>query len=349
MVIAFFLFAGLALRIGASDGWRYQHNISVGDQFGSQGQLLPGQQRVRGFGYDGQFYFFIAQDPFFRNPATAASLDNSLRLRRGLYPILAWALSLGRREWLPPVMVWINVLASTFLVAACVVAARRAGVSTWTALAIAIYPGTWIPILLDLTEPLQLALLAWGMLSASASMLLLSTLAKETSVIVQLTELARRAVAKDLPGAVRHGAAIILFGAWSLAVLKLIPAQRVTPDSGYLLDPPGAPFVLLLGYATSQPARALLLLSAVIICVITIVRLTTVRDRFSVGAAGYATFALMAGSQTWDEPLHYYRVIAGAPVLVFLSWVMVRDRLGLAVLALVSTIGAVSLLAGFFS
>lgn len=49
-------------------------------------------------GYDGQFYRFLAHDPFVRN-GTEAYLDNPpLRARRLLAPLLAWMLAGGRQD-----------------------------------------------------------------------------------------------------------------------------------------------------------------------------------------------------------------------------------------------------------
>ena len=49
-----------------------------------------------GYGYDGQFYHFMAHDPFARGD-TARSMDDArLRYRRVLVPMAAWALALGR-------------------------------------------------------------------------------------------------------------------------------------------------------------------------------------------------------------------------------------------------------------
>ncbi len=51
-------------------------------------------------GYDGQFYRFLAHDPFLRN-GTAAYLDAPLlRSRRFLVPVLSWAIAAGQPQWI---------------------------------------------------------------------------------------------------------------------------------------------------------------------------------------------------------------------------------------------------------
>jgi hypothetical protein len=327
VAVAFAFFLLVALRVGQGDGFRYYHAIQAGQLFSSPALLLPGQAPQPGVGYDGQFYFFIAQDPFLRNPATSPALDNSLRYRRILYPLLAWLLSLGQRRWLPYVLVAINVVACTAAVAACALAAARAGRSPWLALAFAVYPGLWIPLALDLTEPLQLALLGWGMLSGSALLLLLSGLAKETTAVVQGLEMLRLAARLDYRAAARHLAALVALVVWSLLVWRLVRAHESTLG-GHLLDPPGAPlleFVRLL----RDPVEAVFEGAAVVICLLAIGRLSWARDRYAVAAAGYALVGLAAGVDTWADPAAYFRVIAAVPLLAFLSWVSARDRAGL--------------------
>ena len=70
---------------------------------------------------------------------------------------------------------------------------------------VAIFPGLWISILYDLTEPFQLALVARGMLLEIPILLFLSALAKETATVVLLTEMIRNAAARRWGRALQHG------------------------------------------------------------------------------------------------------------------------------------------------
>lgn len=335
------VFGGLAFLVGASDGYRFQRAIGVGHLFADRSLLLPGQSLAPGPGIDGQFYFFIAQDPFLRNPLTAPALDNSLRYRRILYPLLAWALSFGRRDWLPYSLMLVNVGACTGVVAGCALAARRAGRSPFLALAVAVFPGLWIPLLRDLTEPLQLCLATWGMLVESAGLLLLSSLAKETTAVVQLGEAIRAFATRRFLPAARHLAMLGLLAGWALFVNSHVGAHESTLG-GHFLDPPGAPFRELLG-ASATPARYFFLVPALLLCLLSVLRVVWQYDRFAVGAALYALVGLAAGTDSWTDPLAYYRVIALSGVLVFMSWVSARDRTGSVVVALLAVTGVVDL------
>lgn len=341
MALAFF--GLLAFRTGASDGFRFLHPIQLGERFSNPVLLLPGQVPQKGVGYDGQFVFYIAQDPFLRNPAIAPSLDNSLRYRRILLPLLAWALSLGERSLLPLIIVVVNVLAATAVVGVAALAATRAGRSPIPALALGIFPGLWIPVLLDLTEPLHLLLLEAGVLTGSASLLLLSGLAKETSAIAMATEFGRALVARAWGRALRQAAAALALVTWSLFCFFAVRAHESTLG-GHLLDPPGAPFIAMARSLPAEPARFVLVLFATLLCLLAIARLVWIRDGPTWAGAAYAVVALAAGIDTWGDPAAYFRVLAGAIVLTFLSWVSVRDPVGSALLSLAALVGVVSVL-----
>src|ERR1700730_8119485 len=49
-------------------------------------------------GYDGQFYHYIAHDPFIQD-GMARYIDGGYRYRRILVPVAAYALALGRAEF----------------------------------------------------------------------------------------------------------------------------------------------------------------------------------------------------------------------------------------------------------
>jgi hypothetical protein len=339
VAVAVLFFAALAVRAGAGDGFRFERAISAGSWYALPGVLLPGQPVRAGTGYDGQFYFYLAQDPFLRKPATAHALDNTFRVRRILYPLLAWALSLGDRARLPFVLGVINAGAGLGVAALAAWAARRAGRSPWMSLLLVAYPGVWIPVLLDLTEPLQLALLMAGALVSSASLLFLAALAKETAGVALATEAARHALSRDWRRAARHAVLAAVYLGWALFVHAAVTGTHFNDLGAHFLDPPAAPFRLL----AQGGARALLLAPPLLIGILAVLRLGVVRDGPTLAGAAYALLALGAGNDTWLDPAAYYRVAAGALALSYLSWCARGDRLGLAALLLGAASGALAL------
>src|SRR5262249_47991778 len=113
-------------------------------------------------GYDGQFYYYIADDPFLQK----RTFRSPFRYQRIGYPVVVWAVSLGQRDWRPAAMVAVNI-ASVIVVAllsAYLLTLLPPAMSPWWALACAINPSLLVAVELDLAEPLTLALPLAGLL-----------------------------------------------------------------------------------------------------------------------------------------------------------------------------------------
>jgi hypothetical protein len=111
----------------------------------------------KGFGIDGQFYYFIAVDPV---NAQYFEDDPAYRYKRIVYPMLARALALGQARLIPYTMIlinWLAVAGGTLAVAAWL---KRKAVSPWLALIYGLYPGMFLAFQRDYTEPLSYALMA---------------------------------------------------------------------------------------------------------------------------------------------------------------------------------------------
>jgi hypothetical protein len=112
-----------------------------------------------GIGYDGQYFYYMALDP--RN-AHAYMDFPSYRYTRILYPMAARLLALGQPALIPSTLLllnWLAVGAGTFLVAAWL---KRRKLSPWLALIYGCYPGLFLALQHDLSEPLAYALVALG-------------------------------------------------------------------------------------------------------------------------------------------------------------------------------------------
>jgi hypothetical protein len=108
-------------------------------------------------GYDGAFYYLIALDP----AHAACYLDKaSYRYTRILYPITAKILALNRAGWIPATLILTNLLAIAGGTLALAFWLRRKGLSPWFALIYGFYPGLFVSLWRDLTEPLSYALVA---------------------------------------------------------------------------------------------------------------------------------------------------------------------------------------------
>lgn len=146
-------------------------------------------------GYDGQFSYFIARDPLHGWQYCDAP---AYRTQRILYPLLAWALALGRPEAVGWTLIAVNLAALAGGTWATERLLVRRGVSRWYALGYGLYGGLLAGLRLDLTEPLAMALLQGGLLAgeqgdgrqtadvlrpASFVFFALAVLTKETSLV----------------------------------------------------------------------------------------------------------------------------------------------------------------------
>lgn len=69
-----------------------------------------------GTGYDGQFYYRLALDPFnLSREAFGITMDTVFRFQRMAYPFLAWLLSVGNHRFVPEALILINVASLTAL------------------------------------------------------------------------------------------------------------------------------------------------------------------------------------------------------------------------------------------
>jgi hypothetical protein len=155
---------GAWLLIGLLSGHDVRERVGFGTQFVSRPQVQalmhvdPHSQFVhKGFGWDGQFYYFIAVDPV---NARYFVDDPSYRYKHILFPLLARLFALGRASVIPYTMVLINLLAVSGGTLALAAWLRRNAISPWLALIYGLYPALFLSVRLDYTEPLSYGLMA---------------------------------------------------------------------------------------------------------------------------------------------------------------------------------------------
>ncbi len=186
---AYLLF--IVLRLALS-GYDPSHFVTAGDRF-CDPALVPENLSVLNdsAGYDGQFYYRLALDPFTSKQTDFGITidDPGYRQQRILYPLTVWAVSLGRPELVPSAMILVNYLAICLMGWVGGLYARSMGRHALWGLAFAFYPGFLLSLARDLTEVLSASLMLTGLLLVrrerhlSAALLLsLATLARETAL-----------------------------------------------------------------------------------------------------------------------------------------------------------------------
>ena len=117
-------------------------------------------------GYDGQFYYRLALDPFnWNKTAFGITMDQSYRYTRIGYPILAWLVSLGQHQLVPVALVAINLLGVAAMAYLGGMFARESGRHALWGLAFAAYFGLVISVGRDTAEPLAEACMLGGLLA----------------------------------------------------------------------------------------------------------------------------------------------------------------------------------------
>lgn len=218
--------------------------IDAGRAYGNPAHLPSGVPVHAGTGYDGQFMYRLAQDPFdLRLHAPGIRLDNAFRLGRIGYPLVAWLLSFGGQTVLvPTALLLVGVGALAGLAAIGAAQARAHGLAWGWGLLIC-WPGLLFSIDFDLAEPLEVLLVVAGFLALqrgraawATAALSLAVLTRETAVVAVLAVavwrlpalLRRRVGAVDLAWVVP----LSVFAGWQLICRSVTGQLPLTSDAG---------------------------------------------------------------------------------------------------------------------
>lgn len=309
-----------------------QHDLDP-ETFILKGTKFSEQDPDGTVGYDGQFVYYIADDPL----GAYRRMDiPSHRYKRVLYPALAWLFSFGGQEQvLPWSMLLINVLAvgaGTWSLAALL---RSHNVHAAYALVFTGYVGTMFSVRADLNEPVAFALAIGGWYaytrrreSLSLILFALASLAKEVALLFQLALALESFWSRDFKRGARLGLSSVgIYAAWYILLLMIFQEHglvlspdlpKLIPFSGMRLvrDPVHLAVlsIWVIGPAAIAGAAALVEL---------FVRQTNLTQRHVLLVL--IQFALVAflPSWTWSDPLAVIRVGIGV-VAAILLWAAAR-------------------------
>jgi hypothetical protein len=219
-VIAFLVWLGYA--IARFEVWAKGHlslfvvaGCCVGDHgYTYPHQLPPGLMIAdpNSAGYDGQFYYRLALNPFnWAKTAYGITMDQPYRYTRIGYPLLAWLTSFGQHDLVPASLLALNLLSVAAMAYFGAIFARDGGRHALWGLAFAAYFGLAVSVGRDTGEPLAEAFMLAGLLAYRRNRWVLSgatfafaaitretiLLAPAAIAIVRLIAFARR---KERPG-----------------------------------------------------------------------------------------------------------------------------------------------------
>jgi hypothetical protein len=303
--------------------------VTAGDEFTDR--TAPGLLVApNSSGYDGQFYYRIACDPFSRQPVAAGvHFDYPVyRLQRIGYPFLVWLLSLGNRAAVPWMMIAVNLLSLAGIGAAAVIATRDLRVPAWSCLALALYPGFLLSASRDLVEPLEvllmiiaLVLLQRQRLVLAACVLALAALTKETSLLFALGALLAAVATTPrrrlnfvllVPFAAHFGWKVLLFRLWHLPMTFVTGEHFMLPFRGFLVRAHEA-------LSTGAAGRIVLIEMAAVV-VFGIIVLLALRSSLAPNAIKaswllYAALVFLLGTEFWWEDWAFLRVAVEFTIL----------------------------------
>jgi hypothetical protein len=180
-VIAFL--GWLAFALARLETWAAGHIslfIMAGHVY-SHAAPLP---HVPSKGYDGQFYYRLALNPFnWHQTAYGITMDHNYRYTRIGYPLVAWILSLGQHHLVPTVLVVVNLICVAIIGWLGGKFARESGRHALWGLLFVAYFGLVISVGRDTSEPLADACMLGGLLAYRHSRYVLAALLVAYGVI----------------------------------------------------------------------------------------------------------------------------------------------------------------------
>jgi hypothetical protein len=193
-------------------------------------------------GFDGQFYYVLARDPWRQYDATVIDLP-AYRHARILYPALAWALSGGdpvRLLWVLPTINLLAIVSLSWLGARLAVHFDR---SAWWGVLLPLVLNTGMSALRNLTDPLA-TVMACGLLTAwllrwpvwqLAAWAFAAALSREQNVLIISIVLFEALRARCRSRAVGLVVALLLGVGWVITLKAIYGARPLV--SGYISPP----------------------------------------------------------------------------------------------------------------
>jgi hypothetical protein len=152
--------------------------MSGSRRYSHPSEMVPKISHVPSIGYDGQFYYRFARNPFNWNPtAYGITVDHNYRYTRIGYSLVAWIVSLGgNARLLPTVLVVLNLIFVGVLGYLGAKLAQESGRHALWGLLFAAYFGLTISVGRDTSEPLADACMLGGLLAYRHSKYVLAAL-----------------------------------------------------------------------------------------------------------------------------------------------------------------------------
>ncbi len=281
-------------------------------------------------GYDGMAFYRLALDPFTRKTSDfGITLDNpAYRQQRVLYPLIVHLLSLGRAEFVPTLLVVVNLIAVVFLTIAAARLAVWYGLHPFWGLLASSYPGLFIAFSRDTSEVVAWAFamtaihaFAMNRWRATSALLCCAVLTRETTLVLALSlaalfawELVRRRE-RSYP-AITFVAPIVIYASWQtvlrswwgVTALAAGAVNAAVPLSGFMRV-----FVAALSRHTALMRihyAECVFWAAVVCAVVLMFRRTTAATPWRVAWLAYLALGSILAEDVWTEHISFMRVLS---------------------------------------
>ena len=249
--------AAVAFTLARWQTWahgRISAFILAGRHFATPAQLPHGMPLVKTYGYDGQFFYRLALNPFnLHHTAYGITMDRPYRFMRIGYPVLTWLVSAGQHSLVPVMLVAVNIAAVGALGYLGAIFALQGGRHALAGLLFPAYFGLLTSLSRDTAEPLGAVCLLAGLLAIrsrrpvlAAALLAFGALTRET-VMVAVAAIAVMRVIGIVRGRSRPGredlawvVPAVAFAAWQVVVKAATGSVPLLADGGRNA---GTPFI----------------------------------------------------------------------------------------------------------
>ena len=339
--------------------------IVAGDSFVDPTTTPVHVHVFEGSGYDGQFYFRQAIDPFEMTLESrhGVRMDQDLRVGRITYPILAWLSSLGRPAAAPWALIGVNVIGLGVVAGLGGLYARDHGRRAWWGLMIAGSTGLTMTLSRDLCEIVMVAGLVGGVVSLGRRRPLIAgacwiaaVLAHEQSLVIVGAYAAFRivqVVARRIgPG--RDDLAWVVpgfaFVAWQVAASFALGHLPILGSGEKNLGPPfhGLALELSRWFRGESPGQEILFVPqlafviGLVVVAFTRHRALPERERWLTWALiGSVLLAVSLSENVWKGPAEL-RTIVIVPTLAWLVVIGARRRVPVALTTVAVVLGVLT-------
>jgi len=342
LLVILLAYTAIILLYAARFDYDFSGFVCIGSRFAPSDTLSPQTIVLSGSrGYDGQFFYYAARDPFIRGQTGKYMDVPAYRYARILYPWLAALLACGRPGLIPFTLVLVNlagVLMGSFFILRWL---QDEGMNLWYAVIYGFLNGFILCLLRDLAGPVAMGFLVGGLyflnirkLLPGAIFLGASLLTREVLLIVPVVFLAfslfRRRTGKKILALSLSFAPLLIWSGYVFYRFGAYPSREGSgnfgsPFSGVILY--GKTLLNLPGRASEKIYLAVFLAVCFFSLLLAIREVVRSKDEISISFLVFSIFPIFMTTSIWVEPWSYGRVLLPAAILLIVSFIRTHDRL----------------------